>query len=258
MILSNSDCSDYAADFSPATARQSTKSLAHLLAIALSQSVDVVSGGSDLESVQKWREIIGLVQGIWIFAFVAKSVRVGWWEFSTRLFNPLWVAMLQVLQHLLLCRFVAFQLIGDDHSWCKALFFQQFTLIIASEPLCLDAAVAKHPARSPPCPLLATNSIAASWLSLPPRLNAIYRQHTGVGDEVDWRTAARISDTILESFRRSLQSPGTASSFRHRGSSTERCSRARRSSWWFQRGIGGESTWAESRESSRRSTILLL
>lgn len=68
--------------------------------------------------------------------------------------------MLHVLQHLLLRRCVALELVGDDYPWHQALFFQEVAFIIALLPSCHDAVAAKHPARSLPNPLPATNSIA--------------------------------------------------------------------------------------------------
>lgn len=74
--------------------------------------------------------------------------------------QPFVLSMFYVLHHLLLRCFVAFEFIGDNHSWHEALFFQDFALIIALLLSCPDEVVATLLARCPQRPLPATSSIA--------------------------------------------------------------------------------------------------
>jgi hypothetical protein len=42
------------------------------------------------------------------------------------------LSMLYILHHLVFCRFVTLEFVGDHHSWHEALLFQQF----AKESMC--------------------------------------------------------------------------------------------------------------------------
>ncbi len=121
------------------------------------------------------------------------------------------LSVLDTLEHLVFSGLIAFQLIGDDHPWGKALFFEQFaekSLCCLGIPMPLHQNVQHITLRihcSPQVILLSFDR--DNHLTL----DAICLQCKGVYAAIDLHIAAQISGTIPESIRSSPQSLCTAS-----------------------------------------------
>ena len=119
------------------------------------------------------------------------------------------LSVLDTLKHLFFSGFIAFQFIGDDHPWGKALFFEQFaekSLCCLGIPMPLHQNIQHIPLRihcSPQVILLSFDRdnhlikmpFVCNVRAFTPQLIRILQ----------------ISGTIRESIRRSPQSHGTAS-----------------------------------------------
>lgn len=173
--------------------------------------------------------------------------------------QSLMLAMLYTLERLVFSSFVAFEFVRHYHSSNKALLLEEVT-----EESWVAAFVSRWRCIKMPLHLAFTIHCSPQVILLPFNCNnnltldAIYRLDMGVYSTPDERIAAQISDTILEWTLRSLRYHDRVSFSQRLGSSRERCNRARRSSWWFRRGIGNGSTWTSSREPSGSTTSILL